>query len=219
MKNWHLNINNPTIIVQAEDFGFGPTSLALSIVEKLIQKRLKNHEIVFVGSGVSMQLAKLSHYFNRYISFNITDENEMETKRHLFGDVKLFISVVSPMGAKLSLKQGFKTAYVDPLFWFFNHIDSDLEKVEYYFVQKFEDTEIHQQRLNFTHSNLISTEWITRGIPSLSVLKKLMPLFCKEKSERELFKSFLFDKEKEFILINFGGVDNFLSETSIYPEK
>lgn len=146
--------------MQAENFGFGPTSIALAVLSNLKSKGIDKYEIVFMGHGVALQLAKLSNLVDRYVNINTSNIKEMEDKKHLLGNVKLFISVVSPTGAIFAKNAGFKVCYIEPLFWFFDSLDRRLLNTDYFFVQRLTDTKEEEKRLEFYHENLIEVGWI-----------------------------------------------------------
>jgi hypothetical protein len=64
---------------------------------------------------------------------------------------------------------------------------------------------------------LIEVGWIVQERPARNKLKALIRKFCKS-DEEQYFKQLLDAKEKDYVLINFGGVDNCISEVSIYPK-
>lgn len=206
-----------SIVVQAENFGFGPTSIALAVLSNLKSKGIDKYEIVFMGHGVALQLAKLSNLVDRYVNINTSNIKEMEDKKHLLGNVKLFISVVSPTGAIFAKNAGFKVCYIEPLFWFFDSLDRRLLNTDYFFVQRLTDTKEEEKRLEFYHENLIEVGWILKNQCSKSELKALIGKFCKQKEEKLYFKGILEADCKDYIVINFGGVDNMLINASIYP--
>ncbi len=205
-----------TIVVQAENFGFGPSSIAVSVLRRLKMKGIDDYEVVFMGNGVALQLAKMTNDVDRYVNIDTINMVEMEQKKYLLGDVQLFISVVSPTGAIFAKNAGFKTSYIEPLFWYFDNMDKRLLGTDYFFVQRLTDTKKEMERLQFYHKNLIEVGWIVQEKPEINKLKALIRKFCKQEEEK-YFKQLLDTEEKDYVLINFGGVDNCISEVSIYP--
>ncbi len=209
--------NKKTIVVQAENFGFGPASIAVSVLKKLKRKGLKGYEVVFMGNGVALELAKLSNDVDRYVNIDTINIEEMKQKKYLLGDVQLFISVVSPTGAIFAKQEGFKVCYIEVLFWYFDNIDKRLLDVDYFFVQKFTDTEKEIKRLDFHHEKLIEVGWIVPEETTKNQLRFLTQKFCNSE-EQKIFRAVLDKKIDRYVLINFGGVDNCISEPSLYPE-
>lgn len=206
-----------SIVVQAENFGFGPASIALSVLRRLRLKGIDDYEVIFMGNGVALQLAKTSNDVDRYVNIDTVNMDEMEQRKYLLGKVQMFISVVSPTGAIFAKRAGYKTCYIEPLFWYFDSMDKRLLDIDYFFVQRLTDTRMEMKRLNFYHKNLIEVGWIVQEKPERNKLKSLIRKFCKP-DEETYFKQLLDEKEKDYVLINFGGVDNCISDVSIYPK-
>lgn len=206
-----------TIVFQTENFGFGPTSIALSILEQMRLKNLSEYEFVFVGTGVAKQLAKLSTLFDRYVDLDFYDEEKSREKFYLLGKVEWFISVTSPSAAIIAKEMNVKVCYVEPLLWFFDKMDKRLENVDYFVVQNFTDMKKEFERLKFYPKNPMEVGWINNDIINEKEMRYLINKFCSAYEEKEYFKTML-KAEKEYVLINFGGVDNMLSEVSVYPK-
>jgi uncharacterized protein YnzC (UPF0291/DUF896 family) len=199
----------------SENFGFGPTSIGISIAEHLA-KLDKHIAIDFIGTGVAKKLSETSNIFRMCTDVDITDEIEMSKALAQYPQNVHIVSIVSPKAAVIAIKMKFNVSYVDPLFWFFNEIDPELADVKNYFVQVFSSISKDKNRLNYHYDNLKPVGWI---LPKMSSEKELMlslSSFCKNIHQENLFKDILQNNQK-FILINLGGVDNLFSKGLIYP--
>lgn len=221
--NNNINITNryskKSIVLQAEDFGFGPTSIAISILENLKLKDISEYEIVFVGTGVAMQLAKMSTLFNRYVNLDFYDVEKARDKFYLLGKVKLFICVTSPSAAIIAKEKGVKVCYVEPLLWFFNKMDKRLENVDYFVIQNFTDSQQEFERLHFFPKNPVEVGWLSNDILNNKEMRFLLNKFCADNRDKEYFRAILNDNKKEYVLLNFGGVDSILLDFADYPQK
>ena len=52
------------VLVSAESFGYGPITTCLNIVKEL--KKYDDVTLDFIGSGIALEQAKMSNYFDKY---------------------------------------------------------------------------------------------------------------------------------------------------------
>ena len=92
MKNILKVGNHMNILVTAEQFGYGPVATALSVVKEL--KKFPKIKLTFMGTGIALEQAEMSNYFDEIIECKTFDKNELEKFKNkiLSFDVILSIS-------------------------------------------------------------------------------------------------------------------------------
>ena len=99
------------ILVSAESFGYGPIATCLSVV-----KELKKHKDVgadFIGSGISLEQAKLSGFFDNFYLCDTYDIESLKKFDDVFKKYNIFFSSENVNGAIYGMKFIKNTYYVD----------------------------------------------------------------------------------------------------------
>ena len=177
------------ILVSAESFGYGPITTGLNIVKEL--KKYSNISLDFIGSGIAMEQAKLSKYFEKYYQCDTYDITSLEKNKDIFLKYDIYLSSENINGAIFALKNGLEnTYYVDNLMWMWDKIPDELFNVKKYFI-----SEIIPCRNNF---NRIGT-------------KIKNPLFVGPIREINIKKCVTQNQ----LIINIGGAESFLLNHSL----
>jgi hypothetical protein len=206
--------NEKIVLFTAENFGFGPSSLAISVAQEFAMYE-PIYERWFAGSGVALQLAKASRAFDLTIDWEPTKEESLPKLVKALGHrLKYSLSSVSPSGAKHALNYGGPVGYIEPLLWYFNEVPEYLSKVSNFFVQEFDDTSTHIRRLGMEGFPIFKTNWVTPKVAQRDSLIIEAECFSANGDIVELTKA---ADSGRFTLINFGGVDNIFSTGSAYP--
>jgi len=205
------------LAVMAENFGFGPASIAISISAELRRCWPGRVKYTFLGDGVALQLARCSSVFDACEEVDINDSRRLSEALERLPGIDHALNVVAPVAAVRMLERGVATSYVDPLFWFFDAIDPRLKAADNYFVQVFSDFESDKRRLDFQGPNIREVGWILPRMQSRRRMRADIQAFCGGAGERALFERIL-DREQPFVLVNLGGVDNFIFRGFEYPE-
>ena len=123
------------ILVSAESFGYGPITTGLNIVKEL--KKYNDVKLDFIGSGIAMEQAKMSGYFENYYLCDTYDFMSLEKSKSIFEKYHIFLSSENVNGAIFALKSGIKnTYYVDNLMWMWDKIPDGLLTVKKYFISE-----------------------------------------------------------------------------------
>ena len=77
------------ILVSAESFGYGPITTGLNIVKEL--KRYNDIKLDFIGSGIAMEQAKMSGYFENYYLCDTYDFMSLEKSKSIFEKYHIFL--------------------------------------------------------------------------------------------------------------------------------
>ena len=78
------------ILVSAESFGYGPIATCLSVIKEL--KKYKDVSVDFIGSGISLEQAKLSGYFDKYYVCDTFDLDSLKKFENVFKQYNIFFS-------------------------------------------------------------------------------------------------------------------------------
>ncbi len=122
------------VLVSAESFGYGPIVTCLSVI-----KELKKHDDVtvdFIGSGISLEQAKLSGYFDKFYECDTYDFTSLQKFEDIFRQYNIFFASENANGAIFALKFIKNTYYVDNLVWMWDKIPNELGKVKKYFISE-----------------------------------------------------------------------------------
>ena len=113
--------------ITTTDFGFGPVSKSLYIIEEL-KKKNPNMGIVFYGEGYSKEYIESSD-----IEVEIKSKSEMETDSEVWGIINV-MDTDTLAGWKNPDK---KMYFVDSLAWMWDKPVEGIEKISKYFVQDY----------------------------------------------------------------------------------
>jgi len=123
------------ILVSAESFGYGPITTGLNIV-----KELKNHsnlKLDFIGSGIALEQAKMSGFFDKLYICDTFDNKDLEKNIDIFKKYDMLLSSENVNGAIFALKNGIKnTYYIDNLMWMWDKIPEGLNNVKKFFISE-----------------------------------------------------------------------------------
>ncbi|WP_240420355.1 hypothetical protein [Paenibacillus periandrae] len=175
------------ILVTAESFGYGPIITCLNVIEKL--KRRTVGTFSFLGSGVSMEQAKLSELFDEYVECDTFSSADLKKHDGVFNEASFIVSSENIEGAIYGVKAGKKVFYIDNLFWMWDEIPQELGEVDTYFIAESLDIS----------SNL------SRFKNSIRRLKIVGPL--RQVAHSESIKN---NNKVNQLLINFGGAESFM---------
>lgn len=121
------------ILVSAESFGYGPITTGLNIVKEL--KKYSDVHLDFIGSGIALEQARMSGYFDSYYVCDTYDMNSLEKNKEIFEKYTIYLSSENVNGAIFALQAGLQnTYYVDNLMWMWDKIPEGLLKVKKYFI-------------------------------------------------------------------------------------
>lgn len=173
------------ILVTAEMFGYGPIITCNYLVESLKNKVCAKW--IFMGSGIAMEQAKRTGFFDEYVFCETYDIDELEKKRNYFEESDAVISVENLQGALFCVRNSFKVYYIDNLFWLWGSIPEELNKVSCYFIVDYFNARENINRIG-------------QGIKRYEFVGPLRKFNVIES-----------DMKENKILINFGGAESFLS--------
>ena len=180
------------ILVSAESFGYGPIATCLSVIKEL--KKYKDVSVDFIGSGISLEQAKLSGYFDQYYECDTYDFESLKDFEDVFKQYNIFFSSENVNGAIFGLNFIENIYYVDNLVWMWDMIPTELGKVKKFFI-----SETFPCRENFNRvGNVIEN-----------------PVFVGP--VRDLETPIIKDKKNQLV-INVGGASSFLFEQSVINE-
>lgn len=176
------------ILVSAIAFGYGPVTTCLNVI-----KFLKNYSDItldFIGSGIALEQAKMSHYFNNYYKCDSYDD--LANFEELFKTYDGVFSVEDDKVAIFSKKIGVKKVYyLDNLMWMWNELDDTLKTVNKFFI-----SEVMPSKKN--------VEIIGAGIEN--------PIFVGP------IRNMNFDHTNKLlnkVIINIGGADSFMLDNNL----
>ena len=123
------------VLVSAESFGYGPITTCLNIVKEL--KKYDDVTLDFIGSGIALEQAKMSNYFDKYYICDTFDSNDLEIKKDVFKQYNVYLSSENVNGAIFALENGLNnTYYVDNLVWMWDKIPDKLNDVKKFFISE-----------------------------------------------------------------------------------
>ncbi len=180
------------ILVSAESFGYGPIATCLNVM-----KELKKHDDVildFIGSGIALEQAKLSGYFDKYYVCETYDFESLKKFEDVFKQYKVLFASENINGAIFGLKFIKNTYYVDNLVWMWDEIPKKLGKVKKFFISETLPCQDNFKRVG----NVVENPVFVGPIRDLSSGKM--------------------QNKKKQLVINIGGASSFLLEQSVINE-
>ena len=121
------------ILVSCESFGYGPVSTGLCVCKEL--KKYKDVKLDFIGSGIALEQAKMSGYFDHFYVCDTFDFDDLEKNKKIIQSYDTFLSSENINGAIYALKSGIKkTYYIDNLVWMWDKIEEGLNDARKYFI-------------------------------------------------------------------------------------
>ena len=123
------------ILVTAEQFGYGPIATCLNVIKEL--KKYPNIELTFMGTGIALEQAIMSNYFDKIIECKTYDIKELEQKKEEFYKYDVILSSENIPGAIYALKLGLKNVYyMDNLMWMWDKLEDGLENLKGYIISE-----------------------------------------------------------------------------------
>lgn len=180
------------LLVSAEAFGYGPIATCINIIKEI--KKQDNIQLDFIGSGISLEQAKMSNLFKQYFECDTNDFEDLEKNKEIFTKYDAFFSSENVNGAIFAQKYIKKVYYVDNLVWMWDKIPEDLGKVNAFFI-----SETMPCKENFKRVGNVIKNPIFVG-----------PVRNMEESDNKT--------DKNQLLINVGGASSFLFEQKIINE-
>ncbi|MBE6144753.1 MAG: hypothetical protein E7169_04185 [Firmicutes bacterium] len=177
------------ILVSAESFGYGPIATCLNVIKELI--KYPDVIVDFIGSGISLEQAKMSGYFNEFYECDTFDMVDLEKHKDVFLKYDIYFSSENINGAIFSLDYIKNVYYVDNLVWMWDEIPEKLGKVKKFFI-----SETFSCKENFDRVGHVIDNPIFLG-----------PV-------RNLKNSYK-GKTKNQLIINLGGASSFLFDQTI----
>jgi len=160
------------IIVTSENFCFGSTGMLISLLSLFKHK----HEILFIGTGTALELAKKEGY-QSYIDIETSSKKFRKILNKKSSDYDLLISSMDIDSAVFAKKIGMKVVWLDNIFWYRDSIPPELASVDYFFCQKGISGDYVSKAKKFRISNFY-------------LVGPLIPKFRPQKRENKLIVSF-----------------------------
>lgn len=177
------------VLVSAESFGYGPISTCLDVVKEL--KKFDDVSLDFIGSGISLEQAKLSKYFDKFYECDTYDKEDLKKFADVYKEYDIYFNSENIQGAIFGLNYIKNVYYVDNLVWMWDEIPAELGKVKKYFI-----SETFSCKENFKRiGNVIENPVFVGPVRNLKINTN--------------------KKIKNQILINIGGASSFLFDQSI----
>lgn len=123
------------ILVTAEAFGYGPIATCLNVVKEL--KKIPDVSMTFLGTGISLEQAKMTNYFDTILECETFKYEELEKAKDVFFNHDVVLSSENIPGAIFALKNGLKNVYyMDNLMWMWDEIHDGLEDLKGYIISE-----------------------------------------------------------------------------------
>jgi len=117
------------IVFTAQDFAFGSVGPLLYLIEEF--RNTKDFELIFVGFGTSLQLAR-KFPFNEVYELDIEDSKNLSKLEDIISKCDAVVSCMDLASIKIAKKHNKITIYEDVLFWFWPSISEELFDVDLY---------------------------------------------------------------------------------------
>lgn len=123
------------ILVTAEQFGYGPIATCLNVIKEL--KKYDDVILTFAGTGISLEQAKMTDYFDSIVECKTYDEKELKNIKDLILEHDVVLSSENVPGARYALEIGHKRVYyIDNLMWMWDEIHPGLENLKGYIISE-----------------------------------------------------------------------------------
>ncbi len=177
------------ILVSAESFGYGPITTGLNVVKEL--KKYDNVTLDFIGSGIALEQAKLSGYFDKFYLCDTYDFDSLYKNINIFKSYNIFLSAENVNGAIFALKNGLvNTYYLDNLMWMWDKIPEELNEVKKYFISEIIPCQENYKRIGNKIKNPVF----------VGPIRKVETKKCKPLNQ---------------LMISIGGAESFLLDHSL----
>ncbi|WKZ25815.1 MAG: hypothetical protein QY322_00700 [bacterium] len=121
------------IVFTAQDFAFGSVGPLLYLIEEF--RNTKDFELIFVGFGTSLQLAR-KFPFNEVYELDIEDPKNLSKLEDIISKCDAVVSCMDLASIKIAKKHNKITIYEDVLFWFWPSISDELFDVDLYIRER-----------------------------------------------------------------------------------
>ncbi len=146
-----------TIVIFSNPFGYGPTGVAVPVVEYFLHS-LKIDEVIFAGSSLCLEILKGS----KVNTVEVDERNEVEIERFLKKiDNAHVIGSQNRFSIKVAKKLSIPSAFIDVLAWFWKTLPAEHLMADEIFWLKFPDIE-NKIPNNQTNIHIVSSV-ITTG--------------------------------------------------------
>lgn len=177
------------ILCEAVSFGFGPVGKLLAIAEKLY----KDFELDFIGNGSSLELAKKSVFFSKFIEIDTTTDNSV-IPNDVIDNYDFALSVINPVFGEKILRRGKKLIVIDSLFYMWKSIPQVWKECDLLIIQSFNG---EAERLK------------VEPIPNAHIVGPIISSFSVKND----------NAPKNQVILNFGGADYpYIKNDTIIPE-
>lgn len=122
------------VLLNAEPFGFGPSSAIANIALKLHEA---NVELRYIGERHTLDLQKALPYQKVYDITHLSEEERVTLLKKLQPECDLFLTAMDTTMAKQAKKVGLRTAVYDALAWYWPKLSSGIQNCDLYLAQNF----------------------------------------------------------------------------------
>lgn len=173
------------IVCVACAFGYGPVAKLISICRGLVGYRL-----IYVGNGVSLELASHEDIFSELIDIDVyTPEGEKEFANLLERDIALLLTVLEPNVVGTAKVRGIPVCYIDSLFWMWDRFEVKCRGVDAYIAQNYFGVDEKYQKFK----------------KDIKSFYRVGPI---------IDKSYIGIQKKNHLMINFSGMDSIMTQKS-----
>ncbi len=165
------------IILTAQDFAYGPIGKLLDLVSHMENKFF---ELVFIGFGTSLQLAK-KHKFSKVYKIDTELSKNKNKLKNIVKDADLLISSMDLPSLEIAQELGIKNVWIDCLFWFWDEIPKIAQKADLYIAE-------------ISINNKKNLKKFKKKINNLLMVNTILPKLNKKKVEKQ-------------VLISLGGAE------------
>ena len=169
-------------MLHQKNFCFGPTSILVNLLRIL---KFEN-EIVFIGTGTALELAKRENY-NQYFDVSTNSDEFKSIMKKLAKRGKLLISSMDSNSILVAKKLKMKTVWLDSIFWYRQSIPKEVSEADLFLCQRGIEGDYLQKAKDFKIKNFYLTGPLVPQMESLKRKNKLVVTFGGSNAA-ELFK-------------------------------
>lgn len=162
------------IVFTAQDFAFGSIGPLLYLADEF--RNNKKFELIFVGFGTSLQLAK-KFPFDKIYELDTEDPKNISELEGIISKVDAVISCTDIPSIKAAKKFNKITIWEDVLFWFWPTISEELFDVDLYIRERAFDASANEKKYGDKIKNLLTVGPITAKFDKLPRKKQAMISF------------------------------------------
>lgn len=124
----------PLILLDAAPFCYGPISTLMAVIHYLPTSK---YRLVLLASGTSLEFAQPYAHLVEIVQCDTESETELRQQIDLFKTCALFVSNTNPPSVVFAKKLGTPVAYIDTLFWMWDHLAPEVAASDVYIAQDF----------------------------------------------------------------------------------